>query len=270
MNPMNKPLTLYSTVFVIMVLAFWHPSLAWFNPLSIVILLFGTMWLWRVEGYSLYELGLHRAASWHRNVFLGISIGLLLPTSLMVAETATGWITFVPASWSAVNLLGAITKVTLVVAAEELVFRGYFLQHFSFTRGTRQAILLSSLLWAFLHLPNMVSSGISPTSLATGITTFVLIGVALSIGFLHTDNTLWLPLSLHLGYNLSYSLLGLFTAATYHAPQWLVGHPAWAPESGSLGVLLASAISVIVWWTTVQNEGIKHSKESKQTPPHTA
>jgi len=270
MNPMNKPLALYSIVFVTMALAFWHPSLAWLNPLSILILLFGTVWLWRAEGHSLYDLGLHRVASWHRSVLLGISIGLVLPTSLMVAETATGWITFVPALWSAAILLSVVTKVTLVVVVEEVVFRGYLLQHFSFTRGTRQAILLSSLLWALLHLPNMVSSGISLAPLAMGIITFVLIGVALSIGFLHTDNTLWLPLSLHLGYNLSYSFLGLFAAATYHAPQWLVGHPAWAPESGLLGVLLASAILVIVRWTTAKNEGIKHSKENRQTPPNTA
>lgn len=266
---MSKPLVLYSIVFVTIVLAFWHPSLAWLNPLSILILLLGTMWLWRVEGYSVYDLGLHRVASCHRSVFLGISIGLVLPTSLMVAQTATGWITLVPASWSAASLLGAVTRVTLVVVVEEVVFRCYFLQHFSSTRGTRQAILLSSLLWAFLHLPNMVSSGISLTSLAMGTTTFLLIGVALSVGFLHTDNTLWLPLSLHLGYNLSYSFLGLFAAPTYHAPQWLLGHPAWAPESGLVGVLLASAILVIVWWTTVQNEGIKHSKENRPKPPNT-
>lgn len=270
MNPMNKPLALCSIVFVTMALTFWHPSLAWLNPLSILILLFGTTWLWRVEGYSLYDLGLHRVASWHRNVFLGISIGLVLPTSLAVAQTATGWITLVPASWSLANLLGAVTKAILVVAVEELVFRGYFLQHFSFTRGTKQAILLSSLLWAFLHLPNMVSSGISLTSLAMGMITFVLIGVALSIGFLRTDNTLWLPLSLHLSYNLSYSFLGVFAAATYHAPPWLVGHPAWAPESGLLGVLLASATLMTIRWTTVQNARIKHSEENRQTLPNTA
>ena len=140
--------------------------------------------------------------------------------------------------------------MTLVVAVEELAFRGYFLQHFSFSLGTRQAMLLSSLLWALLHLPDMVSLGLSFTFVAIGMGTFIVWGVALSVGFLYTDNTLWFPFGLHYGYNLSYSLLGGFIAVTYNAPRWLVGHPAWAPESGLLGLLLWATTLVAVWWST--------------------
>ena len=71
MGYMNKPLILYSIFFVALGLAFWQPSLAWLAPISILVLLVGTIWLWGSEGRSIQDLGLHHVASWHRNVLLG-------------------------------------------------------------------------------------------------------------------------------------------------------------------------------------------------------
>jgi hypothetical protein len=94
-----------------------------------------------------------------------------------------------------------------------------------------------------------VASGLSPLLIGIGIVTFVVWGVTLGIGFLRTGNTLWFPFGLHYGYNLGCSLLGGFTAVTYHAPRWLIGHPAWAPESGLLGLLVWSIGLVTLWRT---------------------
>ena len=70
---MNKTLILYSIVFVTVGLAVWQLSLAWLAPVSQLVLLVGTIYLWRTEGHSICDLGLYRVASWHRNVLLGFS-----------------------------------------------------------------------------------------------------------------------------------------------------------------------------------------------------
>ena len=166
-------------------------------------------------------------------------------------QVGNGWVTLTPVQLTAANsakvVLLAVVKMAFIAAVEELVFRGYFLQRFSFNLRIRLAVLSSSLLWALLHLPDMLGSGLFPLQLVVGTVTFGVIGVALGIGFLHNDNTLWLPFGLHYGYNVGYSLIGGLATVTYHAPTWWAGHPAWSPESGLSGLLLAAVILGIVW-----------------------
>jgi len=242
-------------------------SLAWLAPVSLSALLAGTFWLWRAEGRSIFDLGLHPIAGWPRNVGLGILIGVVLPMALTLVQAVSGWITLVPASLSVARittiLLLTIPKMAVVVAVEELVFRGFFLQYFQLSLGTSKAMLLSSLFWALLHLPDIVSSGVPLTSVAIGMVTFTVLGVALSIGFLDTNKTIWFAFGVHYGYNLSYSFLGSSIAVTYHAPRLLVGHPAWAPESGLLGLLLAAMTLVTVLQSTKQKTRIEELEEKQ-------
>jgi len=253
MRSVHKPLALYFIALATMGLAFWQPCFSWLLPVALLILLCGVIWLWRAEGYSVRDLGLHRVASRRRNLGWGFLVGLILPTVLVTVQTLSGWITLTPAfeprASVAMIVLLAVGRTASMVALEELVFRGYFLQRFSFEQGTRLAVLLSSLLWAIMHVPAMVDSGLPPMFVAMGMATFVVWGAALSIGFLHTNNTLWFPLGLHYGYNFGYSLIGGFTVITYHAPRWLLGHPAWTPESGLLGLLLWATVLVAIWWS---------------------
>jgi hypothetical protein len=67
---------------------------------------------------------------------------------------------------------------------------------------------------------------------------------------LRTGKSLWFPFGLHYGVNISFSLLGGFFLVSYQAPQWLVGNPAWAPESGILGTLVWLVAIGIVWKIT--------------------
>jgi membrane protease YdiL (CAAX protease family) len=251
---MYKALVLYLFVLGVMSLVIWQLSFTWLIPISSFILLVGAIWLWQAEGYPLRDLGLQFSISWRRNISWGFFIGLILPLVLMTIQAVRGWITVVPTSWSAANLaivvLLAVVKMAFIVALEEVIFRGYFLQRFSFSLGTRLAVLLSSFLWALMHLPNMIRSELSPLLVTIGVLTFSMVGAALGIGFLRGDNTLWFPFGLHYGYNMSYSLTGGLVGVRYHAPTWWVGHPAWAPESGLLGLLLAVAILGVVEWST--------------------
>lgn len=249
---MYKALALYLIVLGALGIAVCWSPLAWLTPVSLLALLAGSIWLWRAEGHSIAELGLQRPALWRRKIAWGLLIGLSLPVVLIAVQVGGGWITLTPAFGTAGNslrvVLLAVGKTALIAVVEELIFRGYFLQRFTLNLGVRLAVLLSSLLWAIMHLPNMLTSGLHPLQLAVGTVTFSLIGAALGIGFLYNNKTLWLPFGLHCGYNVSYSLIGGLTAVTYHAPTWWAGHPAWPPESGLSGLLLAGVILGIVWW----------------------
>jgi membrane protease YdiL (CAAX protease family) len=126
----------------------------------------------------------------------------------------------------------------LVVAIEEFVFRGFFLNALSRKRGFWLAGGLSSLLWGISHLASMVREGLPPGLMSLGVASFLLWGITLCLSYLRAQNSLWLPYGLHLGVNLGFSLAGWFYATQPSAPQWWIGHPAWSPESGLVGVIL--------------------------------
>ena len=125
--------------------------------------------------------------------------------------------------------------------------RGYYLQRLRARLSMWPAVLLSALLWALSHLPNMLVSGLSAPHLVLGVLTFMLWGSVLGFGFLYTAKTLWLPFGLHYGNNLGFSLLGILITKTYLGSAWLVGHPAWAPESGLIGTALWAVCLVAAW-----------------------
>ncbi len=83
-----------------------------------------------------------------------------------------------------------------------------------------------------------------------GMTTFILWGTTLSITFARAEKTLWLPYGLHLGINLGFSMLGWFFLTEPHAPQWWLGNPALAPESGVLGIMIWSCLALIAYLIT--------------------
>ncbi len=116
MKSTHKAVAAYFTVLAAMGLAVWQPSFAWLPPVSL----------------------------------------LILPMVLVIAQAISGWITWAPASRSmasfAIIVFSAIVKTAFMVAFEELVFRGYFLQRFSFSFGIRFAVLSSSVLLQFHRL----------------------------------------------------------------------------------------------------------------------
>jgi membrane protease YdiL (CAAX protease family) len=171
-----------------------------------------------------------------------------------LVQVLSGWVVLTPRDLAFRDLAAYISltfvKMLFIVAIEEFVLRGYFLQRFTLGIGAGWAILLSSVLWSIGHLVQMVSEGLSPLSILLGMLTFIAWGTALGIGCLRTAKSLWFPFGLHYGVNISFSLLGIFFEKNYQAPQWLVGHPAWAPESGVLGTVVWVLAIGAVWKIT--------------------
>jgi membrane protease YdiL (CAAX protease family) len=216
-----------------------------------VVLLVGALWLWHSEGQPIRALGFRRDVSWLRFLAYGFLLGLALPLAAIAVQAVTGWLALEPAAPSTTELIRrlllAMIKTLFVVAFEEVVFRGYYLQHLRARLSLWPAVLISALLWALSHLPNMLASGLSPAQLVLGMSTFLLWGSVLGVGFLYTGKTLCFPFGLHYGNNLGFSLLGSLMTKTYLAPAWLVGHPAWAPESGLIGAALWVICLLVAW-----------------------
>jgi membrane protease YdiL (CAAX protease family) len=140
--------------------------------------------------------------------------------------------------------------MVLVVAIEELVFRGFFPGALSKKIGVWPAIVLSSLLWGVSHLGSMAYEGLTFGFMIIGIASFLVWGITLSLCFLIAEESLWFPYGLHLGVNLGFSMAGWFFLIQPTAPPWLIGHPAWSPESGLIGPVVWLIVALIAYRLT--------------------
>jgi membrane protease YdiL (CAAX protease family) len=248
---MLKSLILYGIYLAALFAAALVPSLTWLAPVAMLVLLAGVLWLWRSAGHPLRTLGFRRDVPWLRFLIAGLLLGLAFPLAAVALQAAAGWLALAPATLSTTELfrglLLGVVRNLLVVAFEEVVFRGYYLQRLRTRFRMWPAVLMSALLWALSHLPNMLVSGLSAPQLVLGMLTFMVWGSVLGIGFLYTDRTLWFPFGLHYGNNLGFSLVGALMIKTYPGPSWLVGHPAWAPESGLIGMALWAVCLLAAW-----------------------
>ena len=260
---MKKALALYSVGIAAVGLAIWKPALGWLSPVVIgLVFPVCAFWFWRIERRPFPNLGQSRAPFWRQALGWGLFLGVLIPLLITLVELLFGWVVLTPtlANLAYANLplyftvpvyiAYVLVKMVFIVAIEEFVFRGYFLQRLSLGMGVGWAVLLSSALWGIGHLASMVSQGLAVFPTMLGMLTFILWGTAESLGSLRTGKTLWFPFGLHYGVNISFSLLGGFFLTSFHAPEWLLGNPAWSPESGVLGTLAWLAAIGLVWLIT--------------------
>jgi membrane protease YdiL (CAAX protease family) len=263
---MKKAFALYIVGLAAVGLTIWQPSLGWLSPLMYVIVFpICAFWLWRSEGRTLQDLGLRRGKFWRQTLSWGLLLGLMFPAVIVLVQALCGWIVVTPslanltyANWPVYVILPAyivyvLIKMFFIVAIEEFVFRGYFLQRLALGIGVRWAVAMSSALWAIGHLVSMISQGLSPLSIAIGMLTFIVWGTALSLGCLRTAKSLWFPFGIHYGINISFSLLGGFFLTNFQAPQWLIGNPAWSPETGVFGTLVWLAMIGVIWKITASS-----------------
>jgi membrane protease YdiL (CAAX protease family) len=88
---------------------------------------------------------------------------------------------------------GLFAFALLVSFSEEPTFRGYCLQRIELSLGTRWGVVLSSVIFALLHLFNLASSGLSAWQILMALCSLSLLGTSLGIGFIQTGSTLWFP-----------------------------------------------------------------------------
>ncbi len=205
-----------------------------------------------LENLPFRALGAAFTNGWWKNWILGNVFGALTLSAAVAIVYLFGGLRFVlnDAGTETVTRSLALSFFVFGVASafEEALFRGYILQTFARSGLAWLAILLTSLLFGFVHLDNP-DAGIFST-LNT-----ILAGVWFSVAYLKTRN-LWFVWGMHLMWNWMQGsffgievsgLTGITTAPLLreidHGPIWLTGE-AYGIEGG-IACTIALVISTI-------------------------
>ena len=198
-----------------------------------------------------------------RRALIDLAVGFLIPGAMMgvifLLEVAVGWVRFdgwawqsMPAGRVVLGVLGGLAGFIVVGYQEELLSRGYHLQNIRDGMGLGWGLLLSSGIFALMHLDN------PNVTWYTALPGLLVAGFFLAYGWVRTRQ-LWLPIGLHIGWNFfegsvfgfpvsGIDLVGLIQQ-TPTGPVTFTGGP-FGPEAG-LVLVPAMAVGVaLVWWYT--------------------
>jgi hypothetical protein len=234
------------------------------QPLSLVNLLPATIamtlsvWIARrlFDRRSFISLGLRFDSLALPDVVVGFLIAGVMMGVIYAIEAAAGWLRFegwawqtIPAGTVALGLLSGLLAFTLVGFQEELLHRGYILQNVRDGMGLRWGLLLSSGIFALMHLgnPNATWYSTLPGLAAAGL--------FLAFGWVRTRQ-LWLSIGVHIGWNFFEGIVFGFPVSgidvvglirqTPTGPVYLTGGP-FGPEAGLL-LVPALAVGVALIW----------------------
>ena len=201
-----------------------------------------------IEGLPWRSLGLTLHEGWLRDFVIGSLVGTAsLALAVAIAAMGRGLhfsVSGTEVAWAvSKSLMGSAALFVVAALAEEAMFRGYPLQTLARAQLSWLGVLLTLLLFAFVHLqnPNVVPG-------FTFVNT-ALAGVWLAIAYLRT-RSLWLPLGVHWAWNWALgSLFGLpvsglklvshpFLQSKDSGPDWLTG--------GSYGIEGGAACTVVL------------------------
>lgn len=208
-------------------------------------------WLVRsLERRSPDELGTPLAARW---LALGVTAGAGLFGVVYAILWALGAVTF--QGFGGLSGLGLALAVAIASAVgEEIVFRGVVFRLLQERLGTTIALILSAVAFGFVHAGNHGATWIS--TLAIALESGALMGLAYA-----ATRTLWLPIGLHFGWNLTEG--GIFGAAVsggqytglivapLSGPPFITGG-AFGPEASIAAVAVSLGASAALAWFAIR------------------
>ena len=207
----------------------------------------------------------------NKKSFQDLSLGILLPGLMMglifLIEWALGWLHFDGFAWQSQSwsvVIGNTLIMLLVFIAvgwqEELLNRGYYLQNLVDGLNLPCAVLLSSLIFASIHLLN-------PNFTLTAWVGLILAGLFLAYGYMRTRQ-LWLPIGLHIGWNFFEGVVFGFPVSgssfyplvrqSVEGPSLLTGGT-FGPEAGLLCLLVMVFGAFIIYWYTRSKQHVNQN-----------
>ena len=220
-----------------------------------------------LEQLPFRALGMSLTSGWLRHLLIGFVIGAITLCLAIAIAALFGKLSFVPnetESSQILRTLGVSFVVFAVAAAfEEVLFRGYILQTFARSGLAWLAILITSLVFGFVHLNN-------PNANWLGAVNTTLAGVWFGIGYLKTRD-LWFVWGMHLIWNwMQGSIFGIEVSGLTElamspllkeidaGPDWLTG--------GNYGIEASIACTVALIISTIAIyflPGLKPSEEMR-------
>ena len=153
-----------------------------------------------LDKMSFESLGLKLNQQALVDVLVGIGITVVQMGLIFIALLALGWLRFEGFAWEFDPISTVITGVLtyfigfiIVGWNEELLSRGYHLQTIASGLNLFWGVIISSAIFALLHLANAGASWVSTAGIFFA-------GIFLAYGYIRTKQ-LWLPIGLHIGWN---------------------------------------------------------------------
>lgn len=246
-----------------------------FSIFSLTAILLGWFYAKFFEDLPFRALGIWFTKGWFKNLILGLIVGATAIGFAALIPFLFGAVTFhsnLNAGRAPIILTLSVTLLIFAVAAtfEEALFRGYILQTLSRAKLFGVGLLLTSVLFASVHIPN------PDANLFSWLNTF-LAGIWFCIAYRKTRD-LWFPIGVHLAWNwVQGSILGinvsglgdLSTAPLLRSedfgPVWLTGG-SYGLEGGvacTLAVILSCGLIWILPFIKPDEELLQMSSEEK-------
>ncbi len=220
--------------------------------IAVLILVALALLAW-VDRRPISMLGLGFGRGWLRELGLGVGAGAVMTGCVALILVVSGSVELsisedVGRSFGA--LPAYLLLFTLAGTVEELIFRGYPLQVLA--EGSRRwiAVVVLSLPFTIAHFNN-------PDVTVIGALNLFIVGIFLAVLYFETRR-LWLPIGLHLSWNISQSWLwgfdvsgikldNLLFVARPSGPEWLTGG-----EFGLEGSVVSSVlVTAITLWLLI-------------------
>lgn len=215
-----------------------------------------------LERLPMKELGASFEEGWLSDFAKGSALGVLTFLFAVVMVVLTGGVTFsIPEGFSFgdffASAIFSLGFLGIAAAWEEALFRGYILQTLARSGFAWPAILITSLLFGFVHSANPDVSNIA-------IANTVLAGIWFGVAYLKTRN-LWFVFGLHLFWNWTQgAIFGIEISGLKNltsnslfiesdkGPTWLTGG-AYGIEGG-IACTIALLLSMAVIWKKVRSQ----------------
>ena len=186
-------------------------------------------------------------------VFLGLGVGLLMNGVCILIATLAGNIpTFTLVAIQPIQIILLLVAVFIQSSYEEMLMRGFAYQRIQRVYGPAAAIIITSVLFAFIHIFN---TGITPMAFVSIICSGIVF--ALAVYYL---NSIWMAFGMHAGWNFCQGILfGLPNSG--NAAGYAIFKPlgeitsgvAWDPVFGVEGTIISIIVllitsGIIIWW----------------------
>jgi membrane protease YdiL (CAAX protease family) len=207
---------------------------------------------WRSQGRSIIEcLGLRWDRSSATDLLIGLAITTFVMLSIFACELASGSISREPVTVATAMSSWKSTLIMLFAAPEEeIINRSILLSGLAIALGGRgkTAVLITSVIFGLAHFTNPGGSVVSALGNALG-------GLIYGYAFVMSGR-LWLPIGLHLAWNLvqgpvlGFPVSGLAAGGLQHiydlGPAWLTGGT-YGPEAGAVGIAFRFVVIALVF-----------------------
>jgi len=222
------------------------PNLA--SILTMVLLFLELLVLWQLWGKFVYQeksifsrYGLVKNRKNGSELLQGLATGFCLCLSLFIVEALLGWLEVETPSVS----LGKIVAEGLLSAfgialAEELLFRGWFLDELARDYGRKTCLWVGSITFALAHFLKPFEEIIRT---AVNFPALVVLGMILILAKYNKGDRLGICIGIHAGLVWGYYIIdvGQLVEYTNQVPAWVTGIDG-NPIAGTMGLFFLSAL----------------------------